>query len=119
MAHTKRRFIIELAEFYGVECVELDPPPHRYVEALATGGRVHFPGGGTKQHYVSLAGQMEASFVGSVKIDTASVSAPVHVGARSAPLRCAANTSSARLVSFSSIVGGTSCNSGNRTSKQD
>ncbi|KAL5961917.1 Transcriptional repressor NF-X1 [Taenia solium] len=126
MTHTKRRFIIELAEFYGVECVELDPPPHRYVEALATGGRVHFPGGGSRQHYVSLAGQMEASFVGSVKIDAAgaaSASTPVHIAARPAPLRCAVNTtattSSTRLVSFSSIVGGTSCNSGNGTSQRD
>uniref|UniRef100_A0A0R3WP51 R3H domain-containing protein n=1 Tax=Hydatigena taeniaeformis TaxID=6205 RepID=A0A0R3WP51_HYDTA len=116
MNHTKRRFIIELAEFYGVECVELDPPPHRYVEALAIGGRVHFPGGGSKQHYMSLAGQMEASFVGSVKINATALM-PVHAAARPAPLRCAADTTSARLVSFSSIVGGTSDNSDNRTSK--
>ncbi|EUB65019.1 Transcriptional repressor NF-X1 [Echinococcus granulosus] len=126
MNHAKRRFIIELAEFYGVECVELDPPPHRYVEALAIGGRVRFPGGGSKQHYVSLAGRMEASFVGSVKIgvvDAALTSAPVHVAARPAPLRCTvdttATTPSTRLVSFSSVVGSTSYNSGNRTSKQD
>ncbi|KAL5111925.1 Transcriptional repressor NF-X1 [Taenia crassiceps] len=123
MTHTKRRFIIELAEFYGVECIELDPPPHRYVEAIATGGRVHFPGGGSRHHYVSLAGQMEASFVGSVKIDAAdaaSASAPVHVAARPAPLRCTVGTTATtRLVSFSSIVSGTSYNSGNGTPKQD
>ena len=117
MNRTKRRFIIELAEHYGVDCVELDPSPHRYVEALAVGGRVHFPGGASKHQYVSLAGQIQASFVGSVKVD-AEASAPARVAAKPAPLRCAPNNSSNTcLLSFSSVVGRGSTsedNSGNQ-----
>ncbi len=68
MKRHKRKFSFELAEFYGLETVEMDPEPHRHVQALTTPSKAQFPGGGSKQHYVSLAGRMQNSFVGTVKI---------------------------------------------------
>ncbi len=56
MMRHKRKFSFELAEFYGVEIVEMDPKPHRHVQALTTPSMAQFPGGGSK-HYMSLTGR--------------------------------------------------------------
>ncbi|VDD80214.1 unnamed protein product [Mesocestoides corti] len=100
MNRHKRRFIIELAEFYGIECVELDPGPHRHVQALTTAAKARFPGGGSKQHFVSLVGKMQSNFVGSVKFPEPAQSQIM----KPAFLRSVQDDSS-KNVSFSSVVG--------------
>ncbi|BHF58625.1 Transcriptional repressor NF-X1 [Sparganum proliferum] len=67
MNKQKRRFIKELAEFYGVETVAFDPEPHRHLLAMTTRATACFPGG-SRQHYTSLSSQMHKQFTGSVKV---------------------------------------------------
>ncbi|VDN29448.1 unnamed protein product [Dibothriocephalus latus] len=63
----KRRFIKELAEFYGVETVAFDPEPHRHLLAMTTLATACYPGG-SRQHHVKLSSQVQKQFTGSVKI---------------------------------------------------
>lgn len=108
MSKDKRWFIKELSEFYGLQCVEMDPKPNTFVQAIAKAGWAKFPGGSSSKNCMTLSRQIEASFTGSVKLNP-SVQKPVHVSQRPAPLRCdvkAAGSSSSnrRLLAFSTIA---------------
>lgn len=68
MKKDRRRFITDLAVHYGIEALVFDPEPHRHVLAVTSRGKAQFPGGGSKQHYMSLTAQLQHEFVGSVKV---------------------------------------------------
>ncbi|KAM7540816.1 hypothetical protein Aperf_G00000027778 [Anoplocephala perfoliata] len=107
MQKGRRWFIKELAEFYGVQCVELDPKPNTFVQAIAKAGWAKFPGGDSKQNCVTLHGQIQSSFVGSVKLNPDAVRKPVHAAQRSAFLRFddkSTSSTNRRLLPFSEIA---------------
>lgn len=105
MPRDKRWFIKELAEFYCIQCVEMDPKPNTFVQAIAKAGWAKFPGGAARHNCVTLSSQIEASFVGTVKLNPC-VQKPVHVSQRPAPLRCDKSSSAAerRLLAFNAIA---------------
>lgn len=107
MQKGKRWFIKELAEFYGVQCVELDPKPSTFVQAIAKAGWAKFPGGSSKHNCVTLYGQIQASFAGSAKLNPNVTRKPVHAAQRPAPLRFVdkgASSTCRRLLPFSAIA---------------
>uniref|UniRef100_A0A158QJ94 R3H domain-containing protein n=1 Tax=Rodentolepis nana TaxID=102285 RepID=A0A158QJ94_RODNA len=107
MQKDKRWFIKELAEFYGIQCVEMDPKPNTFVQAMAKSGWAKFPGGTSKHNCVTLSKQIEASFVGTVKLNP-NVQKPVHASQKPASLRCdntsTSSTSTRRLLAFNAIA---------------
>uniref|UniRef100_A0A182ZZH6 R3H domain-containing protein n=1 Tax=Echinostoma caproni TaxID=27848 RepID=A0A182ZZH6_9TREM len=67
MKDKRRRFVHELAEFYGIESHSMDPEPGRHVMVLARRGSTKFPGGAT-DHRGSLTAMLQKEFPGTVKL---------------------------------------------------
>lgn len=61
MNKKRRRFIVELAPFYGIEALEFDPEPTRHVMALANRTAVHLPSR-------SLTNTLKGEFTSTVRV---------------------------------------------------
>ncbi|TGZ59516.1 hypothetical protein CRM22_009016 [Opisthorchis felineus] len=67
MNKKRRRFIRELAEFYGMECYTFDPEPSRHVMVLAKRGEARLPGR-TSDHRACLTNSLQRDFKGTVHV---------------------------------------------------